>query len=193
MLMKHGVHLEMGNPESFAQGASHRGLPGATAPHDDHALHVGHTILLMVADLVVQPIAALPADIRGLLETSEAEGHNLVRRLVEEWDDGSNRFDRPGETIFEARVGLRLVGVGGLNRDPYLDDPDVARIRHVYVAPDVRHTGVGRALVQALVENARHRFKRVRLRTTTPHGSAFYIAIGFEPIDEPAGTHQIVF
>ena len=183
----------MGNPESFAQGASHRGLPGATAPHDDHALHVGHTILLMVADLVVQPIAALPDDIRGLLETSEAEGHTLVRRLVEEWDDGSNRFDAPGEAIVEARVGSRLAAIGGLNRDPYLDDPEVARIRHVYVTPDLRGVGVGRALVLAMVEHARLRFMRVRLRTVTPEGSAFYIAIGFEPIDEPAGTHQIVF
>jgi hypothetical protein len=52
---------------------------------------------------------------------------------------------------------------------------------------------VGRALVLALVDHARATFQRVRLRTTTPEGTAFYLAIGFEPIDELAGTHQIVF
>jgi GNAT superfamily N-acetyltransferase len=147
----------------------------------------------MVAGLVVQPIDSLPEDIVPLLLASQAEGHNLVQRLVDEWNDGSNRFDGPGESIFEARVGSRLAAVGGLNRDPYLDDSDVARIRHVYVAPDVRGVGVGRALVEGLVEHARHRYRRVRLRTVTPDGTAFYRAIGFEPIDESAGTHQIVF
>jgi GNAT superfamily N-acetyltransferase len=144
----------------------------------------------MVAGLVIQPTESLPTDVPQLLEASLAEGHNLVQRLVDEWNDGSNRFDGPGEVIFEARVGTRLAAVGGLNRDPYLDDPEVARIRHVYVAPDLRGTGVGRALIEALVEHARLRFKWVRLRTTTPEGIAFYVAIGFEPTaSEVDATH----
>ena len=88
----------------------------------------------MVADLVVQSIASLPADITALLEASQTEGHNLVRHLLDEWNDGSNRFDAPGEALFEARVGPRLAAIGGLNRDPYLDDPDGARTTCVCVA-----------------------------------------------------------
>ena len=49
----------------------------------------------------------------------------------------------------------------------------------MYVLPDLRDLGVGRALGLAMVEHARLRFKRVRLRTG-PEGSAFYVAIGFE-------------
>lgn len=115
-----------------------------------------------------------------------------MERLVDEWDDGSNRFDRPGETALEARLGSRLVGVGGLNQDPYMDDPQVGRIRHLYVSPDVRGIGVGRALVEALVDHARGRFTRVRLRTTRPGVSAFYLGLGFEETpDEDDSTHHM--
>lgn len=148
----------------------------------------------MVAGLIVQPIASLPEDIQALLRVSREEGHNLVDRLVDDWEDGSNRFDRPGEVALEARHGSRLVGVGGLNRDPYLDAPGVGRIRHVYVSPDARSLGVGRVLVMSLVEYARGRFSTVRLRTGRTEASGFYLRLGFdEAPDQPDATHQIVF
>ncbi len=146
----------------------------------------------MVAGIAVRPFASLPADVSILLTASRAEGHNLVERLVDDWRDGSNRFDRPGEIAFEARIGTRLVGVGGLNRDPYHDDPQVGRIRHVYVSTAARGDGVGTALVTALIGHARGRFTRVRLRTVTSAGSAFYSALGFEETPEEAdSTHQL--
>lgn len=148
----------------------------------------------MVAGLVVQRFEALPEDVQVLLRVSREEGHNLVSRLVDDWEDGSNRFDRPGEVALEARLGSRLVGVGGLNRDPYLDDPGVGRIRHVYLSPDARGLGVGRVLVMSLVEHARGHFSRVRLRTGDAKASGFYLRLGFEEApDEPDATHQLVF
>lgn len=146
----------------------------------------------MVADLVVRPFDSLPGDITELLGESLAEGHNLVERLVDDWNDGSNRFDRPGEIALGARIGSRLVGVGGLNQDPYLDDPGVGRVRHVYVSPDARRNGVGRALVLALVDHARLTFERVRLRTTQHEASHLYLALGFEETDERDATHQML-
>ncbi|HEX6299191.1 MAG TPA: GNAT family N-acetyltransferase [Acidimicrobiia bacterium] len=137
-------------------------------------------------------MTSLPDDIVALLEASLAEGHDLVRRLVDEWDDGSNRFNRPGEIALQARLGTKLVGVGGLNRDPYLDDPAVGRIRHLYVSPDARRQGVGRSLVLALVEEARPAFRQVRLRTGQPEASLLYLTLGFEESgDEPDATHEI--
>lgn len=148
----------------------------------------------MVAGLVVQPFESLPEDIQALLRVSSEEGHNLVERLVDEWEDGSNRFDRPGEVALEARLDSQLVGVGGLNRDPYLDDPSVGRIRHVYVSPEARSMGVGRVLVMSLVEHARGQFSRVRLRTGNADPSGFYMRLGFvEAPEEPDATHQLVF
>lgn len=146
----------------------------------------------MVAGLVVQPFESLPAGIQALLQLSREENHDLVERLVKDWEDGSNRFDRPGEVAVEARLDSRLVGVGGLNQDPYLDDPGVGRIRHVYVSPDARRRGVGRVLVMSLVEHARGHFSRVRLRTGRPETSDFYVRLGFEVSpDEPDATHQL--
>ncbi len=146
----------------------------------------------MLAGLVVQRFESLPEDIQSLLRVSREEGHELVERLIDDWADGSNRFDRPGEVALEARLDSRLVGVGGLNQDPYLDDPSVGRIRHVYVSPDARGLGVGRVLVMSLVEYARGRFSRVRLRTGPTGASGFYLRLGFdESPDEADATHQM--
>lgn len=146
----------------------------------------------MVPDL--ERLVSLPVDIGALLSAGRAEGHDLVQRLVDEWEDETNRFDQPGEVALAAREDLRLVAVGGLNRDPYLDDPTVGRIRHVFVLPDARGRGVGRVLVMALVDHARTGFRRVRLRTVTSAGSAFYRSLGFvETPDEADATHEVRF
>ena len=46
--------------------------------------------------------AALPDDIGLLADAAEKEGFRVVRRLMNEWSSGGNRFDRPGETLFIA-------------------------------------------------------------------------------------------
>jgi N-acetylglutamate synthase-like GNAT family acetyltransferase len=143
----------------------------------------------MFAGPIFQPLVSLPGDISRLLDAERLEGHRLVKRLADEWEDGTNRFDQPGEIALEARLAGDLVAVGGLNRDPYLDDPEVGRLRHVYVSPEARGSGVGRNLVEALVWHARLTFSRVRLRTVTTDGSRFYVALGFEEVDEPEATH----
>ena len=51
-----------------------------------------------------------PAGIRDLLADNEAAGSRIVRRLVDEWADRTNRFDRPGEALFGAWAGGRLIG-----------------------------------------------------------------------------------
>lgn len=146
----------------------------------------------MVAALDVRAFDELPDGIADLVELSKAEGHDLVERLVDDWRDGSNRFDRIGEVACRVRLGPELVAVGGLNRDPYIDDPKVGRIRHVYVVPEARGAGVGRALVEALVNHARGRFTRVRVRTMNTAAAGFYRALGFEETPEEAeSTHHI--
>ena len=53
--------------------------------------------------------------IGDLLSESEGAGLRMVRRLVHEWETGTNRFDKPGEALFGAWLDGRLVGVCGLN------------------------------------------------------------------------------
>src|SRR5688500_12943140 len=85
-------------------------------------------------DAEIRRLPTLPdAALAPLVEESLTEGVSFVERLVREHRDGTNRFDRAGEVLFGATIGERLVGVCGLNRDPYLDDPRAGRVRHLYV------------------------------------------------------------
>jgi len=145
----------------------------------------------MVAEVEIAPLVTLPDDVERLARAAEDEGMDFVRRLIDDWNGGTNRFDRPGEVLLGVTSVPRLVGVGGLNRDPYVDDPSVGRIRHVYIEPGSRGRGVGRELVGALVDRARGHFARVRLRASPLGSPDFYLAIGFSPATEGDATHTL--
>jgi GNAT superfamily N-acetyltransferase len=91
-----------------------------------------------------------------------------------------------------------LVSLCGRNVDPYLSDPKIGRVRHLYVARDVyvardaRRCGVGRLLVGAIIHGARGHFRLLTLRADDPQGAAFYQALGFRAWTEgPTATHWI--
>jgi GNAT superfamily N-acetyltransferase len=135
----------------------------------------------------------LPADrLADLVAESEAAGLALVRRLVDDWDSGANRFDRTGEALFAAILDGRVVGVCGLNVDPYTTAARVGRVRHLYVASDCRRRGLGARLVAAVVEAAASHFDRLRLRTHGETAARFYKVLGFRPCSEgPDCTHVL--
>lgn len=143
-----------------------------------------------MADIVI--LLSMPEDIWLLRNAGREEGFDLVERLVTDWNAWSNRFDVHGEVLLGARRDGRLVAVGGLNRDPYVDDPTVGRIRHVYVHPEARGEGVGRQLVSELVNRARRHFRRVRVRAGPPGADVFYERLGFDRSPEPDATHHLV-
>ncbi len=121
----------------------------------------------------------LPEGLAALLADDEQAGTRFVRRLVDEWANGANRFDRPGEVLFGAWVGEQLVGVCGLNVDPYAGAERIGRVRRLYVLIAHRRLGIGRRLVMEVIAAARGRFDCLRLRTTNPEGARLYEAIGF--------------
>jgi GNAT superfamily N-acetyltransferase len=85
-----------------------------------------------------------------------------------------------------------LVGLCGRNIDPYLSDPKIGRVRHLYVARDARRCGVGRLLVGAIIRGARGHFRLLTLRTDDPQAAAFYRALGFREWTEGStATHWI--
>jgi GNAT superfamily N-acetyltransferase len=142
-------------------------------------------------DPVIIHLASLPKDLSALELESLATGFGMVKRLRLAWEDGSNRFDGEGEIFLGAFDDGRLIGVGGLSRDPYLDDARTGRVRHVYVLKDERRTGIGRRLVGQILDHARTAFDRVRL--STAHAAEFYEALGFAPTDEEGATHRLEF
>jgi GNAT superfamily N-acetyltransferase len=141
--------------------------------------------------VVVERVAHLPdPGLDGLLEEGAAQGFGFVRRLVDDWRSGANRFDGPGEAFFVARRDEGVAGFCGLNVDPYAGNSAVGRLRHLYVAARYRRTGVGRALVARVVAEAARSFVTLTLRTDSPDAAAFYEALGFRRTWKlPSTTH----
>lgn len=141
-----------------------------------------------MAGLTIRPLRA--GDLRALgplLAASQEEGFRFLPRLVDGYRSGENRFEAEGEVLLGCCRGAEILGLGGLNRDPYGGDPRTGRIRHLYVLPSERRRGIGRLLVQRLVARARGHFDALVLRTDTRAAAAFYEALGFAP--DPHTTH----
>jgi GNAT superfamily N-acetyltransferase len=141
----------------------------------------------------IERLLQLPAGhLAPLIDESEQAGLRFVSRLGEEWESGRNRFDRPGEALFGALTDSGLVGVCGLNVDPYAGEPRIGRVRHLYVVMAHRRHGVGRELVGAVVAAARGSFAALRLSTTNPQAARLYETLGFRPrADDARCTHVL--
>jgi GNAT superfamily N-acetyltransferase len=146
-------------------------------------------------EVAVARIGHLPTGaLAPLIDESESEGWRIVRRLADEWADGTNRFDQPGEALFAAWVDRTLVGVCGLNADPYALDSALGRVRRLYVLRAFRGQGVGRLLVQAVIDHARARFRCLRVRTESATAGRLYEHLGFVPtVGVPECTHVLTY
>lgn len=147
------------------------------------------------------PHSAEPMPIRPLVQTdlpalhelalhAESEGFRFVRRLHGDLTLDHARTDASCECLVAHVDGDRLVAVGGVTPDPYVDDPRVGRLRHLYVRPEVRGTGIGRALVAHLEARAAGCFATLRLRTDTLAAARFYERLGYLSIESDSATHQ---
>lgn len=140
-----------------------------------------------------QPLLELPPGIDALRTEAASAGFRFMEKLVSEWESQANRFDRPGEMLAGAFQNEQLVAVGGLNIDPYANDPSVARIRHLYVLSRVRRQKVGSHIARHLLDSARKSFASVRLFTDTAEAAAFYEKLGFARANSPSATHFVRF
>jgi ribosomal protein S18 acetylase RimI-like enzyme len=130
-------------------------------------------------------------DLAPLIEESEAEGFHFLTKLREQWLSGQNRFDREGEALFVAELDGQVVGVCGLNRDPYDTASHSGRVRRLYVAKRHRRTGVGRSLISRVIEAATGHFSALTVRADNPIADSFYQAMGFERVAEKHSTHRM--
>ena len=133
-------------------------------------------------------IHQLHDDFDRLAAESQTEGYDFLVRMREEWISGKNQFSKTNEVLYAALEEGVLVGVCGLNIDPYVTNTVVGRLRHLYVSVAQRRKGIAKALVLAVLkENV---FPSVRLRTRNPSADIFYRSIGFSQVnDDPHATH----
>jgi len=148
----------------------------------------------MKSGIQITRVDTLPSDFDlELLPDANREGFRALQRLRDDWVAGINRFNAPGEALYVARYKDRLVGVCGMNRDPFVEDSKVGRLRRLYVLPQFRRMGIGRQLVLRAIEGGRKRFHTIRLRTIDEGASAFYVALGFDVVAGAGDvTHQLV-
>jgi len=140
----------------------------------------------------IRECAELPRDkMASLVTASVEEGHEFVVRLLREWESGDNRFDQPGEAVYLAHQGDDVVGVCGLNCDPFAGSPTIGRLRRLYVTPAFRGSGIARRLVDVAVEHGRDYFHLIRVRAGTQDAVGFYDRIGFERRGEAHVTHAL--
>jgi GNAT superfamily N-acetyltransferase len=118
-------------------------------------------------------------EITDLVNESLSEGHRHINRLLEDYRSGTNRFDEEGEALFAAYLKDRIIGICGLNKDPYLNDRSIGRVRRLYVLKEYRQHGVGRRLMEAVIQEAKRHYTVILLNTDNPVADKFYRSIGF--------------
>ena len=145
----------------------------------------------MSADIKITPITLPHATLAPLARAARIEGFAFLDRLVRDWNNATNRFDHAGECLLGAFNGATVLAIGGLNIDPYANDPRCGRLRHVYVRADHRAHGLGRRLLHAISRDAPQSFDKVRLQTSMPLAAAFYHRLGFISAGDPSATHEL--
>ncbi len=134
----------------------------------------------------------LPKDFKELVKASEAEGFNFIRKMDASWVKNENRFTKNGEFFLGIFEKENLVGCGGLNIDPYIEDEKIGRVRHLYIHPNFRRRGLAKDLMLQIEKSAKKRFQILRLRTFNPEASKFYLKLGYEKTAEKYATHYKV-
>jgi GNAT superfamily N-acetyltransferase len=123
--------------------------------------------------------------IDGLIDESQQEGYEFIQRTIEDWNSGANKFSKPGEKLWGLMLETTLIGIGGLNYDPYSEYPNLGRVRHLYIRKIHRRKGYATLLMNTIISEARQYFDTLRLLTDNPAASELYETLGFQKINGP--------
>ncbi len=105
-----------------------------------------------------------------------------VETMVESDLSDAHKFHPPFGRFYLARLQGRAVGVGCLKRL----EANVGEVQRMYVAPNYRGKGVGRAITHRLIDEARSiGYRQLRLESLNFLHSAhsLYRSVGFQDID----------
>ncbi|MBS1524773.1 MAG: GNAT family N-acetyltransferase [Bacteroidetes bacterium] len=126
-----------------------------------------------------------------LAEEAASEGYAFVQRTIDEWETGVNRFSDDGEALLGLMAGTKLIGIGGLNRDTYTEQPNIGRVRHLYIRSAYRRKGYATILMKTIINQAGQHFAMLRLFTDNPEAAVFYETLGFDKADLPKASHTL--
>ncbi|TXR59657.1 GNAT family N-acetyltransferase [Bacillus sp. AR18-7] len=131
-------------------------------------------------DMHIQQIENLMKyEFKYLVQESKEEGFKFLKKLINEYENELNTFNKSGECLYGIFQGEKLIGIGGLNADPYTENNKIGRLRRFYIAKYYRRIGLGKLLLNKLLSHAEKYFKVVVLHTDTKQGDVFYTANGF--------------
>ncbi|MGE6551373.1 GNAT family N-acetyltransferase [Bacillus mycoides] len=114
-----------------------------------------------------------------LVQESKDEGFNFLIKLISEYENKINTFNKTGECLYGIFQGERLIGIGGINENLYTEDNKIGRLRRFYIAKDYRRKGLGKLLLGRILSDAKIYFTIVVLHTDTEQGDQFYTSSGF--------------
>jgi GNAT superfamily N-acetyltransferase len=130
-------------------------------------------------------------ELAPLISASREEGYLFLVQLEHEYLSGKVRFDATGETLLGVFEGSELVGLGAITRDLDSTIQRTGRVRHVYVLPEYRRRGFGKALLKAIERLTRPHFTSLVLRTGGVAAESFFLRVGYEPVSsEGTVTHR---
>lgn len=129
--------------------------------------------------------------LHSLIGESTRGGYHFLQRTIDDWYSGANRFDRSGEKLWGVFMGEDLIGIGGLNIDPYIVAPKIGRIRHLYVREARRREGFATLLMRKIIEEASYNFTVLRVFTNNADAGTFYEKLGFKQAAEYKASHFI--
>ena len=126
--------------------------------------------------------AALFREIRleGLRRDPDAFGSTVEVESAQPLSIFAERLDR--STVFGAFCGPELVGVAGFVVQPGPKHAHKGLLWGMYVRPGARQTGIGRKLVETIIEHARSRVELIQLSVVSDNHAArrLYASLGFE-------------
>ncbi len=141
-------------------------------------------------DLIIQKInSSKLKDLNELANEAESEGFRFVSKTIHEWIDKTNDFSKNGEFLLGAYANGKCIAIGGLNSDPYIHNPDIGRVRHLYVSKSFRRMGVATQIVKKIINGAEDNFKTLRLFTSNSEASVFYTKMGFSQSNRHKESH----
>jgi GNAT superfamily N-acetyltransferase len=135
----------------------------------------------------IRRLTDLPPDIEILRTEAAADGIRNMGILVEDWESGKERYDRPGEALFGAFDGARLVGIGCVKIETALP---AMRMRRLYVLRAARRHGTGHTLAQAMIARGFESAGRLTCNAIPPGAGEFWDAMGFERVTADGWTHE---